>query len=256
MMPLGISFVQETTVFRDFGPVAGRSLQVVLQRITQLRFELDCRARRCRVDVRHYTRLAANGLFAVRLKGQRSWGAQPDFMYFGGNSELRGYDYLEFIGHHAFFANAELRFPIIDAVLTPFGVLGGLRGVFFAGIGGAGFNGQSFVPWTSKTEIITPVVGYRPDASGNLTPVYGPPQVLSGFRLRDTRALVRDWPRERAARSADALRLVVADALQFRVGRFPVRRTRRRWRAWPPAASGSVPRDSASGSATTSDACS
>ncbi len=35
------------------------------------------------------------------------------------------------------FANAELRFPLIEAALTPIGVIGGVRGVFFAGIGGA-----------------------------------------------------------------------------------------------------------------------
>ena len=63
-------------------------------------------------------------------------------MYFGGNSELRGYDYLQFAGQNVVFANAELRFPLIEAALTPIGVIGGIRGVFFAGIGGAWFNNQ------------------------------------------------------------------------------------------------------------------
>ena len=58
-------------------------------------------------------------------------------MYFGGNSELRGYDYLQFVGQNVVFANAELRFPLIEAALTPIGVIGGIRGVFFANIGGA-----------------------------------------------------------------------------------------------------------------------
>ena len=57
---------------------------------------------------------------------------------------MRGYEYLQFIGQNGFFANAELRFPLIEAMLTPLGVLGGLRGVFFANIGGAAFNGQAF----------------------------------------------------------------------------------------------------------------
>ena len=95
-------------------------------------------------DLRHYLRLGANGLLATRFRGFKSFGDFPDFTYFGGNSELRGYQYLEFLGHKAFFADAELRFPMIDAMLTPFGVVGGLRGVFFFNIGGAGFNGQSF----------------------------------------------------------------------------------------------------------------
>ena len=50
---------------------------------------------------------------------------------------LRGYDYLQFVGQNVVFANAELRFPLIEAALTPIGVIGGIRGVFFANIGGA-----------------------------------------------------------------------------------------------------------------------
>ena len=71
-------------------------------------------------------------------------------MYFGGNSELRGYEYLEFLGNKAFFANAELRFPLIEAALTPIGVIGGLRGVFFANFGGAGYEGLPMKVWTSR----------------------------------------------------------------------------------------------------------
>ena len=37
---------------------------------------------------------------------------------------MRGYDYLEFLGNKAFFTNAELRFPLIEAALTPIGVIG------------------------------------------------------------------------------------------------------------------------------------
>jgi len=56
---------------------------------------------------------------------------------------MRGYEYLQFIGQEAFFANAELRFPLIEAMLTPLGVLGGIRGVFFANLGAAGFADMS-----------------------------------------------------------------------------------------------------------------
>ena len=40
------------------------------------------------------------------------------------------------------FADAELRFPLIEAALTPVGVIGGIRGVFFANIGGGWFDNQ------------------------------------------------------------------------------------------------------------------
>ena len=88
----------------------------------------------------------------LRIRGFKSFGDFPDFQYFGGNSELRGYDYLQFAGQNIVFANAELRFPLIEAALTPIGVIGGVRGVFFAGIGGAWFsNSPSANPCTGET---------------------------------------------------------------------------------------------------------
>ncbi len=140
-------------------------------------------------DIRWYQRLGGSGLLALRLKGFKSWGDNPDFFFYGGNSEMRGYEYLEFAGHQGVFANAELRFPLIEAMLTPIGVLGGIRGVFFANIGGSHFNGQPFKFATSgdeqfrrcSTSTARPI--RRP-----CVPIYGPAQTISGFRLRDGRA--------------------------------------------------------------------
>jgi outer membrane protein assembly factor BamA len=110
-------------------------------------------------------------------------------MYFGGNSELRGYEYLEFIGNKGFHANVELRFPIIEAMLTPIGVLGGLRGAFFANVGAAGFNGRDFRVMTRTPEAIQPLVGYDIDpATGSLSPRLGDPVGITGLRLIDGRA--------------------------------------------------------------------
>ncbi len=187
LLPLGMSFIRTTTVFRDFGPVAGQQLDVSFNTSPPLGDDWISR-KTLAIDARHYTRLSQNGVFAIRAKAQRSWGDQPDFMYFGGNGELRGYDYLQFIGHKAFFVDAELRFPLIDAMLTPIGVLGGLRGVLFGNLGGAGFNGQSFSLFSNKPEQVAAVVNYRQDAAGNAIPISGPPTTISGFRLKDTRA--------------------------------------------------------------------
>jgi outer membrane protein assembly factor BamA len=102
---------------------------------------------------------------------------------------MRGYDYLEFLGHNAFFANAELRFPLIEAMLTPLGVLGGLRGVLFANIGGASFRGQPFQFMATGTQPYTPIIGYRVvDFFGTLEPVLGPELAIRGLRLVDGRA--------------------------------------------------------------------
>ena len=132
--------------------------------------------------------LAAAGLLALRAKAFKSWGDAPDFIYFGGNSEMRGYDYLQFIGSEAGFLNAELRFPFIEAMLTPVGVLGGIRGVLFANMGGARFEGQPYKWFSNNAELYTPVVNYNISPFGSATPVFGTPQRVDGFRLVDARA--------------------------------------------------------------------
>jgi hypothetical protein len=208
LVPLGAAFISETTVFREFGPLAGATMRLaydVSPKIGPLlsRQTLDG-------DIRHYSRIGSTGVFATRLRGFKSLGDFPDFQYFGGNSELRGYDYLQFAGQNILFANAELRFPLIEAALTPIGVIGGIRGVFFAGIGGAWFSNQpstnpctgestSFKFSVSNTASCQVPTGYKldaagqpvrvPDATGQLTYVLNyAQQPVSGFRLQDGRA--------------------------------------------------------------------
>ncbi len=205
LAPFGAAFIQETTVFREYGPLAGNTMRLsysVAPKIGGLlsRQTFD-------VDLRHYLRIGSNGVLATRLRAFKSVGDFPDFIYFGGNSEMRGYDYLQFVGQNDIFANAELRFPLIEAALTPIGVIGGVRGVFFANFGAGWFNNQAstdpcggsagFKFASSKTETCTPIIGnqvnaagtdYVYDANGVPLPVYGPTTTVSGFRLQDSRA--------------------------------------------------------------------
>ena len=110
-------------------------------------------------------------MLALRFRGFKSMGDYPDFIYFGGNSEMRGYDYLQFAGQNVVFANAELRFPLIEAALTPIGVIGGIRGVFFANIGGGWFDNQGFKFVDRATrERSTPIVDYQRDAARQIHP--------------------------------------------------------------------------------------
>jgi hypothetical protein len=204
LMPLGAEFVQETTVFREFGPLAGNTMRLAYNVSPPVggllsRQTLDG-------DVRHYLRIGGSGLLATRLRGYKSFGELPDFIYFGGNGDMRGYDYLSFVGQNAVFANAELRFPIIEAALTPIGVVGGVRGVFFADIGGGWFKNQpsadpcsttGYKFATTASETCTPVLGVKTDTQGNplFDPItglpsiqFGPQKTVSGFRLQDGRA--------------------------------------------------------------------
>jgi hypothetical protein len=209
LMPLTAAFVQETTIFREFGPLAGSTMRLAYD--VSPAFAGMLSRQTVDGDARYYQRLGATGLLALRIRGFKSWGDYPDFQYFGGNSELRGYDYLQFAGQNIVFANAELRFPLIEAALTPIGVVGGVRGVFFAGIGGAWFNnspatnpctGESanFKFSSNNTVLCQVPTGYKTDVLGNPVVVTNPqtgqqtfvlnyaPQAVSGFRLQDGRA--------------------------------------------------------------------
>ena len=99
-----------------------------------------------------------------------------------------GTEYLQFVGDTTAFLNAELRFPLIEAMLTPIGVLGGIRGVFFANMGGGHFDGQPFKWWTNDTQLYTPIVGFVPTGPVTQEPIYGQPVPIDGFRLVDARA--------------------------------------------------------------------
>ena len=66
---------------------------------------------------------------------------------------MRGFDFRDLIGDHAFFTNLELRFPLIDVLATPFIGFRGIRGVVFLDIGGAWFSEfQSFEFFNSDEE--------------------------------------------------------------------------------------------------------
>jgi WD40-like Beta Propeller Repeat len=186
--PLGISYVQETTVFREYGPLAGNTLRMSYEYAPSWGGLMSRQT--ADVDARYYMRLGTNGVLAFRARGYKSWGEFPGYMYFGGNSEMRGYHYLEFLGNKAFYTNAELRFPIIEAALTPIGVIGGLRGVFFFDFGGFGYDGLPATVWTKSPTTYQPLLGYVPDPFSltGLQPVFGPPIQVTGFRLVDSRA--------------------------------------------------------------------
>jgi len=183
-MPLGLAYVRETTVFREYGPLSGETMRIGYEIAPPVGSFLSRQT--ADLDARKYIRLATNGVLAFRFRGLKSWGDFPTYLYYGGNSEMRGYDYLQFIGNKAFFANAELRFPIIDAALTPFGVVGGVRAVAFADFGASTVDPNKLIVWDSKPVNVTPILNYTQDPfTGAVTPTYGTPQTITGFRLVD-----------------------------------------------------------------------
>jgi outer membrane protein assembly factor BamA len=190
LMPVGAAFVQETTIFREFGPLSGSTMRLSYEIAPKIGNSLSRQT--IDADARKYFRLGATGLLALRARGFKSWGSHPDYTFFGGNSELRGYEYLEFLGQNTFFTNAELRFPLIDAMATPIGVLGGVRATLFAGIGGAYFDEYTnpitnapFKVFTRDAQVVQPIIDFD-DETG--AAVRGDPVAVSGLRLVDSRA--------------------------------------------------------------------
>ena len=187
-VPLGVALVQETTVFRQYGPLSGSTFRLGYE-FAPPGGDTFLSRQTVDIDARKYFRLSQNGVFALRGRAFKSWGDFPDFTFFGGNSEMRGYDYLQFLGHKAFYGNAELRFPLIEAMATPIGILGGVRGTFFFNFGSAGFEGQPLNPWTSDSGVFRGVesIAFNPDI-GDFQQTFGPEVAVSGFRLMNARA--------------------------------------------------------------------
>jgi hypothetical protein len=186
--PLSVSFVQETTIFREFGPLSGSTMRLMYEAAPAFGGNM-LSWQTVDADLRKYFKVGSSALLAVRARGFRSWGDTPSFTYFGGNSDLRGYDYLQFAGQNAVYGNAEFRFPLINAMATPIGILGGVRGVAFFGIGGAWWDNTGYKFATNADEIITPIVGVDLDpVTGFPIYQYGDPVAITGFRLVDGRA--------------------------------------------------------------------
>jgi outer membrane protein assembly factor BamA len=174
LLPVSVSLITETTRFTQFGPLSGTTSSLSAEIAPSVGGTLGRKT--LRGDARAYFRLGSTStVFAVRAFGSYSVGDNPALTYFGGNQELRGYSYLSLAGNKAFFANLELRLPLIHIAATPIGLLGPVRATLFAGIGGAKYRGEEYKFGTRE-----PGVSYVND------PVFGEP--VTGFRLVDGRA--------------------------------------------------------------------
>ncbi len=65
-MPLGVAYVQETTVFREFGPLSGNTMRLSYEVAPKIGNSLSRQT--ADVDARYYMRLGASGLLALRAK--------------------------------------------------------------------------------------------------------------------------------------------------------------------------------------------
>lgn len=134
-LPVTVSFVGETTRFASFGPSMGYTFKVSISKYFDVgKNFLDSYA--VDFDVRKYFRLSTNTVFALRLNGFRSGGKFPLLYWTGGNNTIRASYFRSLTGNNGFIFSSELRFPLINYMSTPIGILGPIRGVFFFDLGG------------------------------------------------------------------------------------------------------------------------
>ena len=105
------------------------------------------------VDFRQYLTLTRRSNLAFRFVGLLREGNFASPFYFGGLDTVRGVEYRSIVGDRGFFANLELRFPLIDLLATPIFNFQGVRAVFFLDVGGAWFDDfQEFDLWDSNND--------------------------------------------------------------------------------------------------------
>ena len=103
------------------------------------------------VDFRQYLTLTRRSNLAFRFVGLVREGNFSTPFYFGGLDTLRGFEFRSIVGDRGFFANLELRFPLIDLLATPIFNFQGVRALFFLDVGGAWFDEfQDFDLWDSQ----------------------------------------------------------------------------------------------------------
>ncbi len=102
------------------------------------------------LDFRQYLTLTRRSNLAFRLVAVARDGNFATPFYFGGLDTLRGFEFRSIVGDRGFFANLELRFPLIDLLATPILNFQGVRALFFLDVGGAWFDEfQDFDFWDS-----------------------------------------------------------------------------------------------------------
>ena len=147
-LPFSVALTGETTVFHNYGPYSGATYNITLMKDIPLTSSMR-NTSSLMFDLRRYYALGYDTLFAFRAVGKFSKGDSPYLFYAGGDNEVRSAYYYSLVGNNLLFFNMEFRFPLVHLALTPLGILGPVRGVFFLDAGGAWLKGEdfSFMDW-------------------------------------------------------------------------------------------------------------
>lgn len=144
------ALVGDSSLNASYGPVSGRRWRLDLNYAPDLS-DSGTLFSSADLDVRQYIPLTRRSQLALRGFVAASEGNRPNPTYFGGQDTIRGFPFRSIIGDRGFFANVELRFPLIDILATPIIGFQGIRGVVFLDVGGAWYNDlEDFDVWDSE----------------------------------------------------------------------------------------------------------
>ncbi|HZF09542.1 MAG TPA: BamA/TamA family outer membrane protein [Thermoanaerobaculia bacterium] len=149
---LQASIVGDSARFAEWGPISGRRWRLEGSFAPSTKGG-GSEFTTVSLDLRQYVPLTQRSNFAFRVFLGTSSGKTPNPFFFGGLDTLRAFDYATVVGDRAFFANAEIRFPLVDVFATPILGFRGIRGVIFFDTGGAYFHRfQRFQYYDSDTK--------------------------------------------------------------------------------------------------------
>ena len=157
-----LMFIRDSRLWGYYNPTSGGYNAFIFEQTIPLpKTKSDLLYTNLIIDQRKYIYMSLRNSLALRFVGGTSFGRDPQKFFVGGGFSIRGYPYYSFYGTKFFYATAELRFPIIDAIFTsiPEFIIGGFRGVLFIDAGSAwsghnvewdtGKGGDKFRPWTT-----------------------------------------------------------------------------------------------------------
>lgn len=139
-----VSLVGDTTRFQGFGAFQGKRFEIGVTQGFNVGGDTDGDWREYFTDFRAYKQATRRSVLAWRFSANYNDGERESFRGLGGINQLRGYDFREFFGSRVLVSNLEFRFPLIDAIQTPAGNLGALRGFVFLDVGAAWFVDDTF----------------------------------------------------------------------------------------------------------------
>ena len=142
----GGAYVRDTVMYSydTQGPYHGNALRVQFESAPPAGKALKGYAS-FSVNARTYKGWTPGTVFAARVDILENTRANGEVLLMGGPDMLRGVEYGSMACNQCAYASAEIRFPLLDALVFPRGIaLGPIRGLLFADAGIARFSGEKF----------------------------------------------------------------------------------------------------------------